>query len=106
VYRPVSGRSGIIVGRRKPEEITEAYYVGLMSGSGYRAKDLRKPVIAVVNSWTDVNPGHKPLLELARYVKEGIWAGGGHPGSSTSPPRATGSPRGPACTTYSPSGTS
>ncbi len=85
--------------RRKPEEITEAYYVGLMSGAGYREKDLRKPVIAVVNSWTDVNPGHKPLFELARYVKEG-----GLPASSTFPHPATGSPRGPACTTYSPSG--
>ncbi len=45
--------------RRKPEEITEAYYVGLMSGRATGGRDLRKPVIAVVNSWTDVNPGHK-----------------------------------------------
>ncbi len=83
------------MGRRKPEEITEAYYVGLMSGSGYRAKDLRKPVIAVVNSWTDVNPGHKPLLELARYVKEGIWAGGGTPGEFNVPAPCDGIAQGP-----------
>lgn len=83
------------MGRRKPEEITEAYYVGLMSGAGYRAKDLRKPVIAVVNSWTDVNPGHKPLLELARYVKEGIWAAGGTPGEFNVPAPCDGIAQGP-----------
>lgn len=70
---------------RNPDDITEAYYVGMMCGSGYRTKDLRKPVIAVVNSWTDVNPGHKPLFELVRYVKEGIWAGGGTPGEFNVP---------------------
>lgn len=72
-------------GHRNPDDITEAYYVSLMHGSGYRMKDLRKPVIAVVNSWTDVNPGHKPLLELAQYVKEGIWAAGGTPGEFNVP---------------------
>ena len=66
-------------------EPTEAYYVGLMAGSGYRMKDLRKPVIGIVNSWTDVNPGHKPLLELARNVKEGVWSGGGAPGEFNVP---------------------
>lgn len=74
-----------MTGRRNPDEITEAYYVGLMGGAGYRKKDLRKPVIAVVNSWTDVNPGHKPLFDLARNVKEGIWAGGGTPGEFNVP---------------------
>ena len=62
-----------------PEEITEAYYRGLMHSVGYRRKDLDKPQIAVVNSWTDVNPGHQPLRELAQRVKEGIWAAGGSP---------------------------
>jgi len=65
--------------RGKPEEITEAYYRGLMHSVGYRRKDLDKPQIAVVNSWTEVNPGHQPLRELANRVKEGIWAGGGCP---------------------------
>ncbi len=61
------------------DENAEAYYVGLMNASGYRNKDLKKPIIGVVNSWNDVNPGHKPLRELAQYVKEGIWAAGGAP---------------------------
>lgn len=60
------------------KEITEAYYCGLMHSVGYRDKDLKKPQIVIVNSWTDVNPGHKPLLELARVVKEGVLIKGGN----------------------------
>lgn len=58
---------------------TEAYYSGLMSGSGFRRKDIDKPIIAIVNSWTDANPGHKPLAEVASNVRDGIWAAGGTP---------------------------
>ena len=65
--------------RGNPDNITEAYYRGLMHGCGYRRKDLDKPQIAIVNSWTDVNPGHKPLRELAVHVREGIWTAGGCP---------------------------
>lgn len=59
---------------------TQAYYVGLMNACGYRDKDIKKPVIGIVNSATDVNPGHKGLKNLAGYVKEGIWCAGGVPG--------------------------
>ena len=66
--------------RGNENDMTEAYFIGLMGSTGYRQKDIsRKPIIAVVNSWNDVNPGHKPLRELAGYVKEGIWAAGGTP---------------------------
>ena len=51
--------------RGKPGDITEAYYRGSDAFCGYRRKDLDKPQIAVVNSWTDVNPGHQPLKELS-----------------------------------------
>jgi dihydroxy-acid dehydratase len=68
-----------MVKRGNSKDITEAYYIGLMSSVGYRKKDMQKPVIGVVNSWTEVNPGHKPLAPLAGYVKEGIWAAGGTP---------------------------
>lgn len=61
------------------DPIAEAYYVGLMNACGYRDKDLHKPIIGIVNSWNEVNPGHKPLKELAQYVKEGVWAAGGAP---------------------------
>lgn len=66
-------------------ERTEAYYVGLMNAAGYRNRDLDKPTIGIVNSWTEVNPGHRPLRELAQYVKEGVWAAGGTPGEFNVP---------------------
>lgn len=62
-----------------------AYYNGLMGAVGYRGKDRAKPIIGVVNSWNDVNPGHKPFRELAQYVKDGVWAAGGAPAEFTVP---------------------
>ncbi len=62
-----------------------AYYDGLMGAVGYREKDLAKPVVGVVNSWNDVNPGHRPFRELAQYVKDGVWAAGGTPAEFTVP---------------------
>jgi len=63
----------------KRDNMADAYYAGLMGAAGYRKKDLKKPVIGIVNSWNDVNPGHKPFKELVNYVKEGVWAAGGAP---------------------------
>jgi dihydroxy-acid dehydratase len=69
-----------MVRRGDEKDMMEAYYIGLMSASGYRKQDLHKPVIGIVNSATEVNPGHKPFYDLVKYVKEGIWAAGGTPG--------------------------
>lgn len=66
--------------RGNEKDMTEGYFIGLMSSSGYRKKDIQKPIIGIINSYTDVNPGHKPFAELVKYVKEGIWAAGGTPG--------------------------
>ena len=81
--------------RGQPENMTEAYFRGLMHSVGYRRKDLDKPQIAVVNSWTDVNPGHLPLKELSNRVKEGIWAAGGSPGEFNVPAPCDGMAQGP-----------
>ena len=81
--------------RGRPDDMTEAYYRGLMSSVGYRREDLLKPQIAVVNSWTEVNPGHQPLKELAVRVKEGIWAAGGCPGEFNVPAPCDGMAQGP-----------
>ena len=62
-----------------------AYYNGLMGAVGYRKKDVAKPVVGIVNSWNDVNPGHRPFRELAQYVKDGVWAAGGTPAEFTVP---------------------
>lgn len=66
--------------RGNEKDMLEGYFLGLMSASGYREEDVKKPIIGIVNSFTDVNPGHKPFAELVKYVKEGIWAAGGTPG--------------------------
>ena len=66
-------------GNRNPDDPQEGYFVGLMNACGYRTEDLKKPIIGIANSYTDVNPGHRPFRELAEHVKEGIWAAGGVP---------------------------
>ena len=71
--------------KEKRDSMADAYYVGLMGAAGYRDKDLQKPVIGIVNSWNDVNPGHKPFKELVNHVKEGVWAAGGAPAEFTVP---------------------
>lgn len=56
---------------------------------------MEKPLIAVVNSWTDVNPGHLPFKYLAEQVKNGIWAAGGTPGEFNVPAPCDGMAQGP-----------
>jgi len=38
-----------------------------------------KPVIAVINTWSDINPCHSHLRERANDVKRGVWQAGGFP---------------------------
>jgi dihydroxy-acid dehydratase len=42
-------------------------------------EDMKKPFIAVVNSWTEIVPGHIHLRGIADAVKEGIREAGGLP---------------------------
>lgn len=81
--------------RGNEKDMTEAYFIGLMSSAGYRKKDIQKPIIGIINSYTDVNPGHKPFAELVKYVKEGIWAAGGTPGEFGVPAPCDGMAQGP-----------
>lgn len=66
-------------GNHNPDDPQEGYYVGLMNACGYRTEDLKKPIIGIANSYTDVNPGHRAFRQLVTFVKEGIWAAGGVP---------------------------
>ncbi|GHU73210.1 dihydroxy-acid dehydratase [Clostridia bacterium] len=52
---------------------------GLMLGMGYTEEELQRPLIAVVNSWNEYNPGHIHLGQLAERVKQGIREMGGLP---------------------------
>ena len=52
----------------------------MLRGTGSDIDDLReKPIIAIVNSHTELNPGHMHLRFLAEKAKEGVWAAGGVP---------------------------
>ncbi|MFT9495083.1 dihydroxy-acid dehydratase [Anaerosolibacter sp.] len=51
----------------------------LYKSSGYTDDDLSKPIIAVVNSFSTICPGHFNLRNLAQHVREGIRAAGGTP---------------------------
>jgi dihydroxy-acid dehydratase len=59
-----------------PERISHR---ALLKGTGVTEEDMKKPLIAVVNSYTEINPGHVHLIPLADQVKLGISAAGGLP---------------------------
>jgi len=51
-----------------------------MQQMGMRRDDfLGKPVIAIVNTWSDLSPCHAHLRERAEAVKRGVWQAGGYP---------------------------
>ncbi|WP_425058878.1 Dihydroxy-acid dehydratase [Sporomusa carbonis] len=52
---------------------------GHLGSCGAAYRDLNRPIIAVVNSWNEIVPGHCHLRGLAGHVKEGILAAGGFP---------------------------
>ncbi len=48
--------------------------------AGFSAEDLSgKPVIAILNTWSDANPCHTHFRVRAEEVKRGIWQAGGFP---------------------------
>lgn len=63
----------------------EGFLMGLvrcsiLQGVGIEGEEMRaKPIIAVANSYTDFNPGHAHLRQVAERVKEGVWSAGGIP---------------------------
>jgi len=52
---------------------------GHLGACGISYNDLKKPIIAVVNSWNDIVSGHCHLREVAEEVKRGIREAGGTP---------------------------
>lgn len=59
--------------------VTRACQRSLLKATGLSDEDLKKPLIGVVNSFNEINPGHIHLRELAEEVKRGIYAKGGIP---------------------------
>ena len=48
----------------------------LLKTMGYTDEDIEKPLIGVINTWSETNPGHYNFRELAEAVKRGVWAAG------------------------------
>ncbi len=44
-----------------------------------QADYAEKPVIAIINTWSDINPCHSLLRQRAEDVKKGVWQAGGFP---------------------------
>ncbi len=54
--------------------------LGIIKGLGLEEEEIyEKPFIGVVNTWNELNPGHKHLRNLAEAVKYGIIEAGGIP---------------------------
>ncbi len=51
----------------------------MLRATGLTAQDIKKPLIAVVHSWSDVSPCNLNLRDLAQHVREGVKAAGGTP---------------------------
>ncbi len=51
----------------------------MLRAVGFSRDDLRKPVIGIANTWTEIGPCNYHLRELAEAVKEGVRAAGGTP---------------------------
>jgi dihydroxy-acid dehydratase len=77
--------------QRKPEQLRSHRWFGAgdlrafghrsrAKQMGYAAADFAgKPVIAIVNTWSDLNPCHMHFRTRAEEVKRGVWQAGGFP---------------------------
>jgi len=59
--------------------VERAPHRSLLHAVGCRRSDFEKPFIGVVNSYSEIVPGHINLREIAEAVKEGVYEGGGVP---------------------------
>ena len=77
--------------RKKPEELRSHRWYGVkdMRSFGHRSRTAQmgfhrsdyagKPVIAIINTWSDINPCHTHFKQRVEEVKRGIWQAGGFP---------------------------
>jgi dihydroxy-acid dehydratase len=76
---------------RQPETLRSHRWFGVsdLRSFGHRSRLLQmgharedflgKPIIAVVNTWSDINPCHAHFRTRAEEVKRGVWQAGGFP---------------------------
>jgi dihydroxy-acid dehydratase len=77
--------------RRRPEELRSHRWYGAkdMRSFGHRSRTAQmgfdandyagKPVIGIINTWSDINPCHTHFKQRVEDVKRGIWSAGGFP---------------------------
>jgi dihydroxy-acid dehydratase len=69
--------------RRHSQAITEgtqrAPARAMLKAIGYTDEDLKKPLIGIANTWTEIGPCNFHLRALAEHVKAGVRAAGGTP---------------------------
>ena len=77
--------------RKKPEELRSFQWYGVndLHGFGHRSRTKQmgyakedfagKPVIAVINTWSEINQCHSHFKQRAEEVKRGVWQAGGFP---------------------------
>jgi dihydroxy-acid dehydratase len=64
---------------KHPGNRQELLRSGLLQAMGYTKIDIEKPIIGIINTWAETNPGHLHFRQLSEAVKRGIWAAGGFP---------------------------
>jgi len=77
--------------RKKPEDLRSHRWYGAkdLRSFGHRSRTLQmgfaredyagKPLIAIINTWSDINPCHTHFRQRAEEVKRGVWQAGGFP---------------------------
>jgi dihydroxy-acid dehydratase len=77
--------------RKTPEQLRSYRWLGpeTLRGFGHRSRLKQfgydradwagKPVIGIINTWSEINPCHGHLRERAEDVKRGVWQAGGFP---------------------------
>jgi dihydroxy-acid dehydratase len=77
--------------RERPEELRSHKWYGVqdLRAFGHRSRTLQsgftredfggKPVIAIINTWSDINQCHAHFRVRAEEIKRGIWQAGGFP---------------------------
>lgn len=59
--------------------VARAPHRGLLKADGITDEELKRPLVAVVNSRNDIIPGHNNLDKICEAVKAGIYMAGGVP---------------------------
>jgi dihydroxy-acid dehydratase len=77
--------------RLKPEQLRSHRWYGVkdLRSFGHRSRTAQmgyhrsdyagKPVIAIINTWSEINPCHTHFRQRAEEVKRGVWQAGGFP---------------------------